>query len=101
MSLSLRLHSLLAAFGLMLLAGCAPNLPPPAATSQPQAQARAPTPTTPGANNNAYLTQPAPSQEARVALLLPLSGQNAAVGRALMQAAEMGVFDAGDDNFNL
>jgi ABC-type branched-subunit amino acid transport system substrate-binding protein len=101
MSLSLRLHSLLAALGLMLLAGCAPNLPPPAATSQPQAQAQAPTPTTPGANNNGYLTQPAPSQEAKVALLLPLSGQNAAVGRALMQAAEMGVFDAGDDNFNL
>jgi ABC-type branched-subunit amino acid transport system substrate-binding protein len=101
MSLSLRLHSLLAGFGLMLLAGCAPNLPPPAATSQPPTQAQGPTPTTPGANNNAYLTQPAPSQEAKVALLLPLSGQNAAVGRALMQAAEMGVFDAGDDNFDL
>jgi ABC-type branched-subunit amino acid transport system substrate-binding protein len=101
MSLSCRLPSLLAAFGLMLLAGCAPNLPPPAAPSQPQPQAQAPTPMTPGANNNAYLTQPAQSQEAKVALLLPLSGQNAAIGRALMQAAEMGVFDSGDDNFNL
>ena len=100
MSLSFRLSSLPAAFGLMLLAGCAPNLAPPAAPSQPQPQAQAPTPMTPGANNNA-LTQPAPSQEAKVALLLPLSGQNAAIGRALMQAAEMGVFDSGDDNFNL
>ena len=101
MSLSFRLSSLLAAFGLMLLAGCAPNLPPPAAPSQQQPQAQAPTPMTPGANNNAYLTQPAGSQTAKVALLLPLSGQNAAIGRALMQAAEMGVFDSGDDNFNL
>src|SRR5882757_6406728 len=101
MSLSFRLSALPAAFGLMLLAGCAPNLPPPAASSQSQPQAQAPTPMTPGANNNAYLTQPAQSQEAKVALLLPLSGQNAAIGRALMQAAEMGVFDSGDDNFNL
>ncbi len=100
MSLSLRLSPLLAAFGLMLLAGCAPNLPPPAAPNQPQPQAQAPTPTTPQPNNN-YLTQPAVPQGAKVALLLPLSGQNAAVGRALMQAAEMGVFDSGDDNFNL
>lgn len=101
MSLSFRLPSLLAAFGLMLLAGCAPNnVAPPTAPSKAQPQAQAPTPTTPGANNN-YLTQPAPSQTAKVALLLPLSGQNAAIGRALMQAAEMGVFDSGDDNFNL
>ncbi|HVZ02830.1 MAG TPA: penicillin-binding protein activator [Dongiaceae bacterium] len=101
MSLSFRLPSLLAAFGLMLLAGCAPNLPPPAAPSQPQPQAQpsAPLPA-PGIAGGA-LTQPAPSQEAKVALLLPLSGPNAAVGRALMQAAEMGVFDSGDDNFNL
>jgi branched-chain amino acid transport system substrate-binding protein len=101
MSFSLRLPSLPAAFGLMLLAGCAPNLPPPAAPSQPQPQAQAPMPTTPQSNNNDYLTRPALPQTAKVALLLPLSGQNAAVGRALMQAAEMGVFDSGDDNFNL
>jgi ABC-type branched-subunit amino acid transport system substrate-binding protein len=103
MPFSFRLPSLPAAFGLMLLAGCAPNtVPPTVAPSQPQAQAQAPTPTTPGtSNNNNYLTQPALPQEAKVALLLPLSGQNAASGRALMQAAEMGVFDSGDDNFNL
>ncbi len=102
MSFSLRLHPLLAAFGLMLLAGCAPNnVPPPKAPSQSQPQASAPTPTAPQPNNNAYLTQPAVPLTTKVALLLPLSGQNAAIGRALLQAAEMGVFDAGDDNFNL
>jgi ABC-type branched-subunit amino acid transport system substrate-binding protein len=102
MSLSLRLSSLLAAFGLMLLAGCAPNLPPPAAPSQSQPQAKGPTPTAPQPNNNnAYLTQPALPQTMKVALLLPLSGPNAAIGRTLMQAAEMGVFDSGDDSFSL
>lgn len=31
----------------------------------------------------------------QVALLLPLSGSNAAIGRSLQQAAEMALFDAG------
>lgn len=91
------LHLALAALG-FLLAGCAPSLPPPQAPSQqqPAAPAGTPTPTT-GPN----LTLPAPSSEAKVALLLPLSGQNAAIGRTLLQAAEMGVFDAAGDDFSL
>jgi ABC-type branched-subunit amino acid transport system substrate-binding protein len=36
-----------------------------------------------------------------VAILLPLSGRDAAVGRALLDAAELAVFDFGDDNFVL
>src|SRR5262249_49236965 len=40
-------------------------------------------------------------QESKVALLLPLSGQNGAIGRSLMQAAEMGVFDSAGDEFSL
>src|SRR4051794_34622936 len=44
---------------------------------------------------------PAGQQQAKVALLLPLSGQNAAIGRTLLQAAEMGVFDAAGDDFSL
>jgi ABC-type branched-subunit amino acid transport system substrate-binding protein len=94
---------MLAALGLsggLMLTACAPsNVPPPQAPSQPQA---APAPiggaTTPAPNP---LTQPAVPQEAKVALLLPLSGQNAAVGRGLMQAAEMGVFDSAGDDFSL
>lgn len=34
-------------------------------------------------------------QRTQVALLLPLSGSNAAIGRSLQQAAEMALFDAG------
>lgn len=37
----------------------------------------------------------------RIGLLLPLSGTNAAVGRALMQAAEMALYDLADDRFLL
>jgi ABC-type branched-subunit amino acid transport system substrate-binding protein len=81
------------------LAGCAPNLPPPQAPSQQQPAPQAPTTVTPAPGVN--LTQPAPTSQAKAALLLPLSGQNAAVGRALMQAAEMGVFDSAGDDFSL
>jgi len=95
------LHLTLATFSILLaalIAGCAPNLPPPQAPSQQQPQA-APTPVTPAPGTN--LTLPAQSQQAKVALLLPLSGQNAGVGRSLMQAAEMGVFDSAGDDFSL
>ncbi len=92
-----RAHLALAALG-FLLAGCAPNLPPPQAPSQQQPQAPA---ATPAPAPSADLTLPAPTNEAKVALLLPLSGQNAAVGRTLLQAAEMGVFDAAGDDFSL
>jgi ABC-type branched-subunit amino acid transport system substrate-binding protein len=100
MSRRLRLpHLLLAACGLMLLAGCAPNnLPPPQAPSQPQPAVPPPAALTVPAPP---INQPAVPQQAKVALLLPLSGQNASLGRALMQAAEMGVFDSAGDNFSL
>jgi ABC-type branched-subunit amino acid transport system substrate-binding protein len=37
----------------------------------------------------------------KVGLLLPLSGQQASLGRSMLQAAEMGLFDVGGDNFKL
>jgi ABC-type branched-subunit amino acid transport system substrate-binding protein len=37
----------------------------------------------------------------RVALLLPLSGQNAALGRAMQSAAELALFDSGNEQFVL
>lgn len=91
------LHLALAACGFML-AGCAPNLPPPKAPSQPQPQAQLPlTPTLPSTLPPSALLP----QNPKVALLLPLSGQNASLGRTLMNAAEMGVFDSAGDDFSL
>jgi len=41
------------------------------------------------------------SAPVKVAILLPLSGQNAAVGEALLQAAQLAVFDMNETNFQL
>lgn len=74
---------------LLAVAGCAPNLPPP----QPQSQAPAPQP---------QATPQLPTDTGvRVGLLLPLSGQQAGLGRTLLQAAEMGLFEVGDERFTL
>lgn len=37
----------------------------------------------------------------KVAILLPLSGQHAALGQSMLQAAQLAVFDVGYDNFEL
>jgi ABC-type branched-subunit amino acid transport system substrate-binding protein len=42
-----------------------------------------------------------PSGKTRVALLLPLSGRNAAIGQALQQAAEMSLFDSSAKELSL
>jgi len=83
--------------GAMMLAGCAGNNPPPPASAPKPvvtlpAPAPAPTPA----------PQPAkPQIGAKIGLLLPLSGQYAGLGRSLLQAAEMALFDTGDDSFTL
>ncbi|MGH6932554.1 MAG: penicillin-binding protein activator [Dongiaceae bacterium] len=46
------------------------------------------------------LTAPGPIR-ARIGLLLPLSGENAAVGQALLQAAQLAIFDTTDDRIAL
>src|SRR5688572_1093652 len=82
----------LGALLLTLAAGCAPStVPPPTAPGQP-------TPTLPQ-----YETLPGAPVETgvKIGLLLPLSGQQAGLGRALLQAAEMGLFEVGDDKFTL
>ena len=82
----------LGALLLTLAAGCAPsNVPPPSAPSQP-ASTQPQYETLPGAP---VVTS------TKIGLLLPLSGQQAALGRTLLQAAEMGLFEVGDDNFTL
>ena len=44
---------------------------------------------------------PAPAQKTRVALLLPLSGKASEAGQALMNAAQLALFDHGTEDFEL
>ncbi len=76
----------------LALGGCAFNAPPP----PPPPVQPAPAP----------IVKPAPApvaeapipKDIRIGLILPLSGENASLGRGLLQAAEMGLFDtAGRD----
>lgn len=78
-----------------LLTACAPNVAPPPPVSQP-----APVPVPPTAQAPSTMVQPVDT-DIRVGLLLPLSGQQASLGRSMLQAAEMGLFDVGGDNFKL
>lgn len=70
-------------------------------------ETQAPTPPTPlpaPAEKVEQITprRPIPiSAKIRVALLLPLSGPDAAIGKAMLDAAQMGVFDIADDEFQL
>ena len=66
---------------LVLAAGC---------TEPPKTSTRAPAPTTPATGSPVTA-----SGKARIALLLPLSGGAAPIGRAMQQAAEMALFDTG------
>jgi len=87
------------AFGLSL-AGCGgPSVTGPdngeqAAPAQPQAQPPllSSTPQAPPT-----VSSKIPGATATIGLLVPLTGSNAALGKALSQAAEMALFDAGDD----
>lgn len=49
----------------------------------------------------APLLRPPPAGAVPVALLVPLSGPNAALGRALLDAAQLALFDFGDDRLTL
>ncbi|HET6519937.1 MAG TPA: ABC transporter substrate-binding protein, partial [Geminicoccaceae bacterium] len=73
-----------ACFGLLLaLAGCAsPSVPPPAPAPQPPA---------------AEL----PPAEPRIGLLLPLSGSAQPLGEDMLQAAQMALFDVGENELVL
>lgn len=76
---------------LWFLAACAPTVreaPPPVQAPPPMVE-RAPEPAAP------VLKPPAPRRAVQVALLLPLTGDNAALGQAMLNAAEMALFDVG------
>lgn len=97
-SLPARLLPALAAMALssLILAACAPSAPPPKPV-QPAPAPAAPAP---------QVQAPTPAPEVgkagtQVGLLLPLSGPQASLGRAMLQAAEMGLFAVGGDDFEL
>ncbi len=101
-SLVRRLSALLSSFALtsalLALAACAPNVAPPPKVSQPAPQ---PAPVTPPVVQAPVQPAAPLKTETRVALLLPLSGPQAGLGRAMLQAAEMGLFDVGGKDFKL
>jgi ABC-type branched-subunit amino acid transport system substrate-binding protein len=75
--------------------GALPPGPPPAATQSPVAALPAEAPPPPAAGG-AAATGPV-----KVGLLLPLSGQGASLGQAMLDAAEMALFDAGGNKVQL
>jgi len=72
------------------------TLPPALMQKEIISQAPAPAPVIEGAP----VIEP-PQGKVKVAILLPLTGRNAALGKAMLNAAQQAVFDAGDDRFEL
>lgn len=96
-----RLSGLALAAALLILGGalggCTPNRIRPAAPAAQRPPAAAPAPTA---------VAPAPAVptgdgKLRVALLLPLSGPSAALGQAMLDAAQMALFDLPDTQLEL
>ncbi len=78
------------------------------AASKPAVEAAKSTPAKPAGAPAALSTQdpisptrPLPPQEARVALLLPLSGPSAPLGEAMLDAAQLSMFELANKNFTL
>ena len=86
------------AAAVLVLAGCASDQPTVFPEEQAPAEA-APAPMPTPVDEPPVST--APSYGAKIGLMLPLSGKNANLGRALHQAAEMGLFETGDDSITL
>lgn len=98
-----RLFMPLIASAIILLGGCVPgsgvnwsgsNTAIPAPERQSSTQMGAATQKQPG---SAFANLP----RVNVAILLPLSGSKSAVGEAMLQAAQLSLFDMGYNNFNL
>jgi ABC-type branched-subunit amino acid transport system substrate-binding protein len=86
----------------LLLAACAPQRVVPVAKPEPQAQAPVEAPQVPPAESaEAPPSEPVEAGPVKVGLLLPLSGTNAGLGQALLQAAEMALFEKMPKDFEL
>ena len=108
-----RLCTLLLILFAFLLSGCGPKQLPGWGDSRPATTAPAAA-TGPAAQSapaiNPYpaqasgMTPPPPATAmpaAKVAILLPLSGQHAAIGQAMLQSAQLALFDLGFDSLEL
>ena len=94
-----RFASLVAAFAIAALACCAPVMvPAPIANPQSPYYGRVPPPP-PVAS--APPRPAAPAGPEKVALLVPLSGANAELGQAILDAAQLALFEAGGDRLTL
>ncbi|HWL71386.1 MAG TPA: penicillin-binding protein activator [Geminicoccus sp.] len=74
--------------GIMLVAACAPQRPVPWRQTPPAPEAVTP-------------LSEGPKGPPKAALLLPLSGPSEAIGQDLMDAAQMALFDAGENQLEL
>ncbi|MBL8637027.1 MAG: penicillin-binding protein activator [Alphaproteobacteria bacterium] len=83
--------------GLLLLSGCSvsssPWTPSNSATPVPAAPATASQPQA--------AVSPLPATPSKVALLLPLTGKGAETGQAMLNAAQLAMFDLGGNSFEL
>lgn len=95
---SLRMGSIVAAFGLLAVAGCASQnntavrAPVPAPAAPPAQEAAPPPPP--------ETLKPAPQQH-HVALLVPMSGPNAPIGQSIANAASMALLDINNPQIHL
>lgn len=79
-----------------------PENPALAGLEQPSdAPKEAPAATQPGPSPSLTPALPAGPQKARVAILLPLSGPSGTLGKALLDAAQLSLFELADDSFIL
>src|SRR4051794_37899521 len=87
------LRSAVACLLLSMLAACSTQVkPPPPVVLAPQPRAAVALPLTPA-------QQALP--RTKVALLLPMSGNDRGLGTALLDAANLALFEVGDDRFEL
>ncbi|MEI8395783.1 MAG: penicillin-binding protein activator [Rhodospirillaceae bacterium] len=99
------------ALSLLLVACTLTGSPPPATTAAPNLPARTDLPQAPPAVPSKPVTQvplgppggvpAAASGPVKIGLLLPLSGQGANVGSEMLNAAQLALFDLGEDKFVL
>jgi len=84
---------------MLTIGGCADVFQQTGAVSQKQGSTYKPY--YQGGSNLGQGMAPLPQGKIRAAVLLPLSGKNAALGQAMLNAAQQAVFDAAETNFEL
>ena len=98
-----RFASLFAALSVAVLTCCAPPMvPAPISGRQPPyyGYGRVPPPVVPPGPSSTPIP-PAAAGPEKVALLVPLSGANAALGQAILDAAQLALFESGGDRLIL